>query len=37
MNTGGLLPHSQAPATCPYPESDQSSQRLPIKQLEDPL
>jgi hypothetical protein len=25
MEPGGSLPHSQEPATCPYPEPDQSS------------
>jgi hypothetical protein len=25
MEPGGLLPHSQEPATCPYPEPAQSS------------
>jgi hypothetical protein len=25
METGGSLPHSQKPATCPYPEPAQSS------------
>ena len=29
MKTEGLLPHSQEPVTCPYPESDQSSPCLP--------
>jgi len=26
MKPEGSLPHFQAPATCPYPEGDQSSQ-----------
>jgi hypothetical protein len=30
MEPEGSLPHSQAPATCPYPEPDQSSPCLPI-------
>ena len=29
------LPYSQEPATCPYPEPDQSSPRLSIQLLED--
>jgi len=38
MKTGGSLPHSQAPATCPYLKSDQSSQSLlQIPLLEYPL
>jgi len=28
METEGSLTHSQAPATCPYPEPDQSSHWL---------
>jgi hypothetical protein len=27
MEPEGLSPHSQQPATCPYPEPDQSSQK----------
>ena len=30
MKTEGLLPNSQVPATCPYPELDNSSPGLPI-------
>jgi hypothetical protein len=29
METEGSLPHSQKPATCPYPEPDWSSPRPP--------
>jgi hypothetical protein len=29
------LPHSQQPATCPYPETDQSNPYLPTPLLED--
>ena len=29
MEPGGSLPHSQEPATCPYPKLDQSSSSLP--------
>ena len=36
MEHGGLLSHSQWPATCPYPEPDHSSLRLPIALSEDP-
>ena len=35
MEPEGSLPHSQA--TCPYAEPDQSSPRLPITRLADPL
>jgi len=31
MKPEGSLPHSQQPATCPYPETDQSSPYRPIK------
>jgi len=31
MEPDGSLPHLQAPATCPYPEPDQSNPRLPIQ------
>jgi hypothetical protein len=31
------LPHSQASATCPYPEPYQSSSWIPIPLLEDPF
>ena len=31
------LPHSQASATCPYPEPDQSSPSLPLRLLENPF
>ena len=34
MEPEGSLPHSQAPATCPYPKPDQSSPYLPISLLE---
>jgi hypothetical protein len=37
MKPEGSLPHSQAPATCPYPKPDQSSICLPITILEDPF
>jgi hypothetical protein len=37
MEPEGSLPHSQAPATCPYLQPDQSSPRLPIPLLEDPF
>jgi hypothetical protein len=30
MEPEGSLPHSQEPATCPYPEPDQSSTLHPI-------
>jgi hypothetical protein len=36
MEPGGSLPHSQEPATCPYPEPAQSSP-CPIPLLEDPF
>ena len=29
MAPEGPLPHSQEPATCPYPKADQSSHALP--------
>ena len=29
MEPEGSLPHSQVPATCPYPEPDQSSSPYP--------
>jgi hypothetical protein len=35
MEPESSLPHSQAPVTCPYSETDQSSQYLPIPRLED--
>jgi len=35
MEPVGSLPHSQQPATCPYPEPDQSSPCLAIPLLED--
>jgi hypothetical protein len=35
MEPEGSLPHSQEPATCPYPERDQSSPFLPIAIFED--
>jgi hypothetical protein len=37
MEPEGLSPHSQEPATCPYPEPDQSSPRPPTQPLEDPF
>jgi len=36
METDGSIQHSQAPATYPSPEPDQSSLCLPIPHLEDP-
>jgi hypothetical protein len=33
MKRESLLPHSQDLATCPYPEPDHSSPRLPIPLL----
>jgi len=35
MKPGSSLPHSQKPATCPYPALDQSSPSLPNPNLED--
>ena len=35
MEPEGSLPHSQAPATCPYPESDQSIPYLPFPKTVD--
>jgi len=35
MEPEGSLQHSQVLATCPYPETDQSSSYLPIQLLED--
>ena len=37
MEPRGLLTYSQAPATCPYPELDQSSPGHYISLLQDPL
>jgi len=37
METEGSLQHSQVPATCPYPEPDQSSPCLPTWLLEGPF
>jgi hypothetical protein len=37
MEPEGSSPHSQEPATCPYPEPDWSSPCLPIQPLEYPL
>jgi hypothetical protein len=37
MEPEGSLPHSQEPATCPYPEPYQSSPCPPIPLLEDPF
>ena len=36
MEPEGSLPHLQVPATCPYPEPDQSSSCTPILRPEDP-
>jgi hypothetical protein len=36
MEPEGSLPHSQAPATCPYGEPAQSSPHTPIPFPEDP-
>ena len=36
MEPEGPLTHSYVPATCPYPEPDQSSPHLPIPHPEDP-
>ena len=36
MEPEGSLPHSQAPATCPRPEPEQSSPCLSIPLLEEP-
>jgi hypothetical protein len=36
MEPEGSLPHSQEPATCPYPEPAESSSCPPIPPLEDP-
>ena len=36
MESGGSLPHSQEPATCSYPEPEQSSPYFPVPVLEDP-
>jgi hypothetical protein len=37
MEPEGSLPHSQQPATCPYPEPVQPSPSLSIPSLEDPI
>ena len=37
MEPEGSLPHSKAPAICPYPEPDQSSPSPHIPLLEDPF
>jgi len=37
MEHNGSSPHSQEPATCPYPEPDQSSPYPPIPLLEDQI
>jgi hypothetical protein len=37
MEPKGSLPHSHVPATCPYPEPDQSSPYPHIPLPEDPL
>jgi hypothetical protein len=35
MEPEGSSPHTQEPATCPYPEPDQSSLRSPTQPLKD--
>jgi hypothetical protein len=37
MEPEGSSPCTQEPATCPYPEPDQSSLRPPTQSLEDPF
>jgi hypothetical protein len=37
MEPEGSSPYTQEPATCPYPEPDQSSLRSPTQPLEDPF
>ena len=37
MEPEGSLPHSQVPATCPYPEDRLFISYLPIQLLEDPF
>jgi hypothetical protein len=37
MEPEGSSPYTQEPATCPYPEPDQPSQRPHTQSLEDPL
>jgi hypothetical protein len=37
MEPEGSSPYTQEPATCPCPEPDQSSLRLPTQPLEDPF
>jgi len=37
MEPEGSLPHSQAPASCPYPEPARSSPCRHIALLEDPF
>jgi hypothetical protein len=37
MEPEGLPPHSQEPATCLYPEPNQSSLRPTTQPLEDPF
>jgi hypothetical protein len=37
MEPENSLPYAQQPATCPYPEPDQSSPCPPIPLLEDPF
>jgi hypothetical protein len=37
MEPEGSLPHSQAPAICPYPEPDQSTPCLTIPRIADAL
>jgi len=36
MESGSSLPNSPEPATCPYPEPDQSNTRHPFLMFEDP-
>jgi hypothetical protein len=37
MESEGSSPYTQEPATCPYPEPDQSSLRHSTQPLEDPF
>jgi hypothetical protein len=37
MEPEGSSPYTQEPATCPYPEPDQSSLRPQTRPLEDPF
>jgi hypothetical protein len=36
MEPESLLPYSQVPATCPYPETTPSSPQIPLPLPEDP-